>query len=117
MSIAGENFFYVYQRGVATKQIHGTVTYRVTLDIKDNKYRYTVSDFVYHYYQKDRNFNYVPTGRTKPLEDTEAHGWQKTWEKHKTYTSEQVQVLVKKLKDEIKPPPPSSVTTTKASDF
>lgn len=96
--LKGEHSFLVYQQGVVSKQLHGKIFYKLSLEIKNNKYRYTFSDFTFHYYKKDRNYNMVPTGKQKPLEETEAPGWQRTWEKHKAYTSQQIQLVIEDLK-------------------
>lgn len=102
--------FLVYTKGIASKQIHGEITYNIKIDIKDNKYRYTFSNFVFEYYKMNRQYKYEPTGRLKPLEEPKYPGWQTVWNKHKILTSRDIQHLISTLKvamkqtDEIKIP-------------
>jgi hypothetical protein len=100
----GDSWYRVYQKGVVSKQMHGTITYKLLLEIKDNKYRYTFTDFVFHYHKQDRNLVMVPTGKTKSLNDPKAEGWQKTWEKHKAYSKKQMEVLIADLKKSMEEP-------------
>jgi hypothetical protein len=113
-TLKGNSWYKVYQKGAVSKQIHGTITYNLVLEIKDNKYRYTFDDFVFHYHKPGRNQVMVPTGKTKPLTDEKAEGWQKTWEKHKSYTKQQIKILIADLKDSMVTPTKSE---TKKEDF
>jgi len=54
----------------------------VQIEMKDGKYRHRCGDFVFHYHKEDRNYKIVSTGKTKPLEEKPAPGWQKTWDAH-----------------------------------
>ena len=81
--LVATNAFGVYDRGYITKKLHGKVSYLLTLEVKDGRYRLQINDFVFSYYQEDRTYQLVPTGKTKPLEDTTAPGWQKLWETHR----------------------------------
>lgn len=91
--------FPVYAKGYVSKQLHGTISYRLTLEIKDNRYRYYCNDLVFHYYQIDRTYKMVPTGKTKPLEDQKAPGWQQTWKSHRETTVKTMTALAANLKD------------------
>jgi hypothetical protein len=86
-----------YQTGVFQKVL-GMVTYKLTLSVKDNKYRYVYTDFVLHHYKQDRYYKSVPTGKVKPLEETEAKGWEKNWERCKSATNSKVMNQVADLK-------------------
>ena len=77
------------QSGVFKKQT-GTITYHFRMEMKDGKYRYMFSDFVFHYYAADRNLKLVDTQKTKRLEDKKAQGWQRTWNDHKQFAYETV---------------------------
>lgn len=100
-AIRGENSFFVYQKGLVSKQVHGKVHYKLFLEIKDNKYRYTFSDFIFHYYKQDKNYKFVPTGKEKPLNEPTVNGWQKTWEQHKKASEEQMKIVIQKLKEDL----------------
>lgn len=81
----GQSTFFVYtQQAGILKKISGTITYQLSIEVKDSKYRYQFNDFVFHYYKQDRYYNMVATGKTKPLEDISASGWQKLWNSHRT---------------------------------
>ena len=91
--------FPVYAKGYVSKQLHGTISYRLTLELKDGRYRYYCNDFVFHYHKMDRNYQVVPTGRTKPLEDAKAPGWQITWKSHQEATAQAMNALAADLKN------------------
>lgn len=73
----------VYTKGMVSKEIHGRITYEVNVEIKEHKYRYTFTNFVFEYYKQNRQYKYEPTGRLKPLEDPKYPGRQPVWNKHK----------------------------------
>lgn len=91
----------VYDKGYLFKRLHGKITFSATIEVKDNKYKYTFTDFVYHYYKEDRYHKMVPTGQKKPLEDKKAPGWQALWQEHKTTTLHSITNYVNDLKTAI----------------
>lgn len=76
----------MYDRGYITKKLHGKMRYQLTLEVKDGRYRLQINNFTFDYYQEDRAYHLVPTGKVKPLEDTLAAGWQKLWQNHRNDT-------------------------------
>lgn len=72
----------MYDRGYLTKKLHGKMRYQLTLEVKDGRYRAQFTDFVFDYYHEDRAYHLVPTGKTKPLEESLAAGWQNLWQNH-----------------------------------
>lgn len=94
--------FLVYTKGIASKQIHGEITYNIRIDIKEKKYRYTFTNFVFEYYKIDRQYKYEPTGRLKPLEAPKYPGWQTVWNKHKITTNNIIQQHIFSLKEAMK---------------
>jgi hypothetical protein len=92
------NAFPVYDKGYVTKKMHGKVNYQLTIEVKNGKYRYQFTDFVFAYYKEDRTYRLAPTGKTKPLEDTKASGWQHLWEKHRQNTALTMDSLVEQMK-------------------
>ena len=90
--------FGVYDRGYITKRLHGKMNYRLTLEVKNGRYRSQFTDFSFAYYQDDRTGRPLPTGKTKPLEDLTAPGWQKLWEAHRHDTQLTVTGLSAELK-------------------
>ena len=66
---AGGGVFTVSKKGSLGKHEDGGVTYKLFVEIKDGKYRYWFTDFVYTPYQRDRYNNYVPVaGLEIPIE-------------------------------------------------
>ena len=80
------NDIAVYARGYMFKKLHGKIVYTTIIEVKENKYRYTFNNFVFHYYKEDRSHEMVPSGKTKALEDQKASGWQSLWENHQKHT-------------------------------
>jgi hypothetical protein len=89
--------FPVYDKGYVTKKLHGKISFSLSIEVKDGKYRYRFSDFVFAYYKEDRTYHFVPTGKKKPLEEASAQGWQKLWENHKKTTLTIIESQIKQL--------------------
>ncbi|TAH26284.1 MAG: DUF4468 domain-containing protein [Cytophagales bacterium] len=96
------NSFLVYTKGMMSKEIHGLIDYDVYIEIKDQKYRYTFNNFVFNYYKQNRFYEYVPTGKKKPLEEPKFQGWQPVWNKHKKLTNNIILDQIFKLKNIMK---------------
>lgn len=88
----------VYTKGMMSKEIHGRITYDVSVDIKNHKYRYTFTNFIFEYYKQNRQYKYEPTGRKKPLEEPKYPGWQTVWNKHRINTHNTVLKYIESLK-------------------
>jgi hypothetical protein len=80
------------------KKINGTITYDAIIEVKDFKYRYSFTNFIFHYYKQDRNYKYVDAGKKKNLEDMKASGWQKLWSHHRLTTAEKLSKDIEGLK-------------------
>ena len=107
--------FGVYDHGYVTKRLHGKVRYRLVVEVKDGRYRAQFTDFTFAYYQDDRSAHPQPTGKTKPLEEATAYGWQKLWEAHRHDTATTVAGLAGELKTAMRAvprPPPAPVSRT-----
>ena len=85
--IAAELEFPVYYQSGVFQKVLGMVSYKLTLSVKDYKYRYVYTNFVFHHYKQDRYYKTVPTGKIKPLEELKAEGWQKNWDRCKATTN------------------------------
>jgi hypothetical protein len=88
----------IYAQTGVLKKIQGAVSYSLTLEVKDGKYRYNFTDFVYHYYSQNRSYQTVDTGKKKKLEEMKATGWQKAWNECKATTSSKVQKQIISIK-------------------
>jgi hypothetical protein len=60
MALIAEGNIMVSKSGSIAKHNDGRVVCKLTVEIKDSKYRYWLTDFVYTPYERDRYNNYVP---------------------------------------------------------
>jgi hypothetical protein len=90
--------FLVYAQSGILRKVAGAISYRISVGTKDGKYRYSFTDFVYHYYAQNRNYQMVKTGNTKLLEETQASGWQKLWTDHRKTVFATVSNQISELK-------------------
>jgi hypothetical protein len=100
-SVSAKGVFLVYTKGAISKEIHGAIRYTVKIEVKNNKYKYRFSDFVFEYYKINRNYQYLPTGQEKPLEEEKFAGWQSAWENHKKETYNRIASQIKSLKSDM----------------
>ena len=109
----------VYDRGYLTKKLHGKVRYQLTLEVKNGRYRLQFSDFVFDYYYEDRAYRLVPTGKSKPLEDSLAAGWQPLWRHHRHDTLLGITSLQAELKTVMLtvPKPQAAPPATRSADW
>jgi hypothetical protein len=107
---------YNQQLGILKKEI-GAVTYKMSIEVKDGKYRYSFSDIIFHYYKQDRNYKMVETGQKKGLEEAKASGWQKNWNGCRAITStkitNQVKLITEKMKEKKKAVTPATAEVKK----
>ena len=94
--------FLVYVKGAFSPQTHGAIRYKVIINVKDDKYLYQFTEFVFEYYSMTamNRYKYVPapTGKEKPLEDATFPGWEKPWEKDKQITYDRITKEIEDLK-------------------
>jgi hypothetical protein len=96
--IEGESSYLVYtQQAGILKKLSGRVSYKISIEVKSNKYRYRFSDFIFHYYKQDRYYNMVETGKVKSLNEQSASGWQKLWDSHRATTQNKMKEYSKLL--------------------
>ena len=91
----------VYTQGYMSRHLNGMVRYRLRLETKAGKYRYRFDGFVFHYYHENRNYQQVPTGKTKPLAEEKAPGWQKTWDYNRNTVRRNVENFAADLKKQL----------------
>ena len=116
--LVARHAFGVYDHGYVTKRLHGKVRYRLVVEVKNGRYRAQFTDFSFAYYQDDRSARPQPTGKTKPLEDTTAPGWQKLWEAHRHDTLFTVNTLAGELKTAmLAVPKPLSLPVSRSADW
>ena len=96
--IMAKYIFPVYDKGYVSKKLNGKISCDVVIDVKDNKYRYQLSNFEFAYFKEDRNYKFSPTGKKKKLEEPLAKGWQPLWDQHKKTTENVVKTETTALK-------------------
>lgn len=101
--------FLVYTNGLFTQQVHGEIEFSVHLEVEDNQYTYTYTDFVFQHYSKNRHGLYAPVnGKKKPLEDEKYAGMQDIWLSHKKLTKAHIENHIRVLKKQMKEVSPSA---------
>ena len=92
----------MYRFGSVKQAIDGAVEYDITLEFKDNKYRYTITNFRYNQYEKNRYGKYEPiSGKYMPLETEVTSLNKKTWDKYKEVVYSKTQELIVNLSSEM----------------
>ena len=100
--IANRGSFYVYRLGSVKKGIAGAVEYDITLDFKDDKYRYRITNFRFNEYKKNRYGKYEPVkGKYTPLEVEASSLNKKEWDKQKEVVYEKSIDLIQNLNGEM----------------
>jgi hypothetical protein len=101
-TITNKGSFYVYQYGSINKAIAGAVEYDISLEVKDGKYRYTITNFIFNEFQRNRYGKYEPMkGRNTPLEMEVSDINKKGWEKHRQVVYDKSQALIQNLQSEM----------------
>ena len=94
MKAGTKGSFLVYN----IKSPAGEIKYDVNVQVKDNKYRYQFTNFVFYPYGRDRYGKFkINKWKSKPLEDLFYSGDQIKWDKHKTSTNNKVNKLIANL--------------------
>lgn len=100
--IKNRGSFYVYRLGSIKKGIAGAVEYNITVEFKDDKYRYSLSNFRFNEYKKNRYGTYQPIkGKYIPLEAVAGSMNKKEWELQKITVFEKSQELIQNLNGEM----------------
>ncbi len=91
--------FQVFKKGSLGKNVDGAIEYSLRIEVKDQKYRYTLTDFYFQEYERNRYGKFEPiNGKVKPLEtpSSKLNDWQ--WNDHKKTVQEKMTVLVSQMK-------------------
>ena len=100
--IKNRGSFYVYRLGSLKKGIAGAVEYDITLDFKDDKYRYQITNFRFNEYKKNRYGKYEPIkGKYTPLEMEASSLNMKEWNNQKEVVYQKSQELIQNLNGEM----------------
>lgn len=107
--LSQEGSFYVYKKGLFTSQIHGEIKYTLKINVTDQGYTYSFSDFVFQFYKRNRYGQFSPvSGKIKPLEDEKYSGMQEAWQDYKEFTRQVVDNHIRVLKKEMQNIPPGA---------
>ncbi len=94
--------FKVYHE-FPVKSPHGIIKYNLRIEVRQGRYRYIATDFVFHYLKRNRYGKFVEVkGKSKPLETHSFKGQQNLWEAHKTRLNEEIASLVADLKQSMR---------------
>jgi len=89
---------YTVYRDFPVHSPHGLIKYEFTVEVKDGRYRYMATNFVFHYLERNRYGRFVEVkGKSKPLEEPFYKGSQKLWDRHKQQTGEKIRTLAERL--------------------
>lgn len=104
-----EGSFYVYTKGLFTPQIHGEIKFNLFIEVTDQGYKYTFTDFIFQFYERNRYGQFAPvSGKVKPLEEEKYAGMQKKWLEHKKFTKEVIENHIRVLKKKMQEIPPGT---------
>jgi len=75
--------FYLYVKPTLTKQIDGVMMADITINVEEKKYQYTIHNFQFIKYARNRFGQFVPKSSKKyPLELYYPNSNKKTWKAH-----------------------------------
>jgi len=99
-TIEASTSFMVHTSSMISKIPHGKIYYDVSIDVKDQKYRYTFSNFRFQYYKQDRkDLKYYPVhNQFKALEVEKFGGYQNAWNDHKYELKRRIESQIANLK-------------------
>lgn len=83
-------------KGIMEKN-SGRFTYDFIIEVKEGKYRYMFTNFVYNKYTLDKNGK-KQYEHKKHLEDAKAPGWNRLWNKHKSTLDQRIKTLIADMK-------------------
>jgi len=100
--ITNKGSFYVYQYGSVKKAIAGAVEYDIKIDIKDGRYRYTITNYLFNEFKRNRYGKFEPIkGKYMPLEMPVSNLNKKEWEIHREVVYNKTQELIQNLYGEM----------------
>lgn len=98
--ITNKGSFYAYQYGSFGKAIDGAVEYDITLEIKDGRYRYTITNYTFNQYIRNRYGKFEPVnGKYTPLESGMSDLNKKAWEHNRQTAYDKSMDLIQNLNE------------------
>ncbi len=94
--------FVVHNLGAVKNSVGGIVVFDMTLEFKDEKYRYTITNFIFNPYKRNRYGKFESVaGKYTPLEKEVSRLNNKEWAKYRKEVYNDSQALIKKLNQEM----------------
>jgi hypothetical protein len=88
-----EASFILYNKRIS-KVPHGRLTYNVLIEVKEDRYRYVITDLIFHEYERNRYGRYEEKRNGQMALEPLLADADKQWEKHK-------QTILKKMESEV----------------
>lgn len=103
-TIEAQVSYLAYVESIISKIPHGKISYKVSIDIKNKKYRYTFTEFEFQEYKQNRqDFKYYPVnGKPTPLEKERMFGYQGAWDSHRYNMKKKMEAQILNLKTQMK---------------
>ena len=98
-TVKNRGSFYVHNHGSMKKHPDGAVEYNIIIECRDQRYRYTITNFIFNPYKRNRYGKFEPvSGKYTPLE-TEPSGLNRSnWNNYRLITFNKSQDLITDLK-------------------
>lgn len=96
--------YMAYIESIISKIPHGKISYKVSIDVKNKKYRYTFTDFEFKEYKQSRqDLKYYPlNGKPTPMEKEKMFGFQGAWDSHRFFLKKKMEGQILNLKAQMK---------------
>ncbi len=99
-NISSKGSFLVYKKASLGKHVDGAIEYSLAVDVQEGRYRYTITDFIYQEYMRNRFGKFQPvTGKYRALEQEVSSLNKGQWEAHREAVDEYMQGLIVNLKN------------------
>lgn len=99
-----EASFMLYNKRIS-KVPHGELTYNVQIELKEDRYRYVITDLTFHEYDRNRYGRFEEKRNGQQAIEPLLNDPDKVWEKHKQTILEKMESEVYKLKRDIETVP------------
>ena len=110
--------FLVYKKGSLGKHVDGAIEYSIKIEVKDQRFRYTLTDFYFQEYVRDRYGKFKPTSKPpRPLEteSSKLNEWQ--WEAHQETVDDKMTTFISTMNVEMMALPEKEKTKKKKDDW
>ena len=92
--------FMLYNKRIS-KVPHGRLSYTLLIEVKDNRYRYLITDFVFHEYERNRYGRFEEKRNSEKAIEPLLKNPDKKWENHSQTILEKMESEITKLKEDL----------------